>query len=160
MLRTLTSGFLGFDIPNTTVTTWDDKYKDVTFSTTRLSVVAQAVADSLSPSLAPKTVNRTVHIRDTTVTRSTLLAALEKATGSAWTVNHIDQDAVVEESLAKLNAGDFSGIPYLIVGNILDDKSENDFDKRGVVSNELFGIPEADLQSVINEIVAGVRATK
>jgi hypothetical protein len=160
MSRTLESGFLGFDIANTTVTGWDDKYKDVKFSTTRLSVVAQAVADLLSPSLAPKTANRSLYIQDATVSLSDVLAALEKATGSTWTVNHADFDALVEESNAKLGAGDFSGIHYIIVGSILDVRTGSDFDKRGIVINELFGLPEADLQSVIDEIVARVKATK
>lgn len=76
--RTLESGFLGFDLSNNTATSWDDKYKDVKFSMTRLSVVGQTVADSLSPSLAPNNANQSFYIRDATICMSTLLAALER----------------------------------------------------------------------------------
>lgn len=157
------SGFLGFDLANNTATAWDDKYKDVKFSMTRMAVAAQVVVDSLSPSLAPRTANQSFYIRDVTVSLSNLLAALEKATSSTWNVNHIDCDAVVEESMTKLNNGDFSGIRFIIFGNVLDIKSGNNFDQRGIVSNELFGLRDVDLQSIVDEVVArakGAKATK
>lgn len=62
--------------------------------------------------------------------------------------------------MAKLSTGDFSGIRYIIEGNILDIKSEGDFDKRGIVSNKLSELGDADLQSVINETVGSPKATK
>ncbi|KAK2760933.1 hypothetical protein FQN54_002175 [Arachnomyces sp. PD_36] len=156
----LETGFLGFDIANNAANTWDDKYKDVKFASTRRSTVGQAVAEALSPAIAPKTVNQTLFIQDTTATISTLFAALEKSTGSTWTVNKVDYDALVAESMEKLKVGDLSGIGPIIIGNCIDPESGNDFAGRGILSNELLSIPEADLQALVDESVARVKATK
>ncbi|EEH48011.1 uncharacterized protein PADG_04095 [Paracoccidioides brasiliensis Pb18] len=154
------SGFLGYDLANKTATLWDEKYKDATFTGTRLSLIAKAVVQSLSPSIADKTANKVLPIADAAVTPSTLLAALEKATGSTWTRKNVDFDELTKKGLENVARGDFSLVGVLIVGNLLDVQSENDFEARGILENELLGIEGIGLQKVVNEVVAEFNAVE
>lgn len=72
----------------------------------------------------------------------------------------MDLDALVEKSLAKLATGDFSGISHLIVASALDDRTGSDFDTCGVVANEIFDLPDVNLQDAINNIVAEAQNEK
>ncbi|OAT05438.1 isoflavone reductase, variant 2 [Blastomyces gilchristii SLH14081] len=155
--ETLRVDFLGFDIANKTTTFWDERYKNVRFSTARLTLVADAVAQALSPAISPKTANQLLAIRDTTVTFAELLNALEAATGSPWPLNHADLDELVEEGKLKAAKGDFSGVSHMIVRNILDVESGGDFDERGIVSNGLVEVEGWGLQRVVDAVVAEVQ---
>ncbi|PGH27414.1 hypothetical protein AJ80_00892 [Polytolypa hystricis UAMH7299] len=157
---TLKTGFLGFDIANTTAKAWDDKYADATFSATRLPTVAKVVAQSLSPSLAPKTANQYIFVREATLSLRDLLSALEKATGSTFTRNDVDFASAAEEGLAKLSRGDVSGLTYIVISYLINPQSATDFDAAGVVSNHLFDLPEVELQSIVDEVVAEVKNGK
>ncbi|OAX83794.1 hypothetical protein ACJ72_01850 [Emergomyces africanus] len=155
---TLKNGFLGFDIPNKTATYWDERYTNNLFSTARLTLVADAVAQSLSPALAPKTANQVIAVRDATISLADILKALETATGSPWTRNLVDLDDLVEQGKAKIKKGDFSGVPYMIVRCALDAETEGNFDERGIVANELLGVETWGLQKVVDAVVAEVNA--
>ncbi|PGG96566.1 hypothetical protein GX51_07762 [Blastomyces parvus] len=155
--ETLKVGFLGFDIANKTSTFWDERFKNVRFSTARLTLVADAVAQALSPAISPKTANQLLAIRDVTVTFAELLTALETATGSPWPLNHADLDELVEEGKLKAANGDFSGVSHMIVRNILDVESGGDFDARGIVSNGLVEVEAWGLQRIVDAVVAEVQ---
>ncbi|KLJ10722.1 hypothetical protein EMPG_13916 [Blastomyces silverae] len=155
--ETLKGGFLGFDIANKTTTFWDERYKNVRFSTARLTLVADAVAQALSPAISPKTANQLLAIHDDTVTYAELLKALEAATGSPWPLNHADLDELVEEGKLKAAKGDFSGVTHILVRSILDVECGGDFDERGIVSNGLVGVEGWGLQRVVDAVVAEVR---
>ncbi|EER44708.1 isoflavone reductase [Histoplasma capsulatum H143] len=158
--RTLKTDFLGFDIANKTTTFWDERYKNVPFSTSRLPLLADAISQSLAPTISPNTANRVLAIRDVTVTFAEILNALETATGSAWPLNHADLDQLFEESKAKAARGDASGVSHMIVRNILDVESEGDFDERGIVSNELVGVEGWELLRIVDAVVAEVQDKK
>ncbi|EEH37814.2 hypothetical protein PAAG_00735 [Paracoccidioides lutzii Pb01] len=114
-----------------TATLWDEKYKDATFTGTRLPLIAKAVVQSLSRSIADKTANKVLPIADAAVTPSTLLAALEKEIGSTWTGKNVDFDELTKKGFENVAKGDFSLVGVLIVGNLLDVQSENYFEARG-----------------------------
>ncbi|EDN07710.1 hypothetical protein I7I51_04380 [Histoplasma capsulatum] len=158
--ETLKTDFLGLDIANKTTTFWDERYKNVPFSTSRLPLLADAISQSLAPTISPNTANRVLAIRDVTVTFAEILNALETATGSAWPLNHADLDQLFEEGKAKAARGDASGVSHMIVRNILDVESEGDFDERGIVSNGLVGVEGWELQRIVDAVVAEVQNKK
>lgn len=141
-------GFISFNAKEKTATIYP-KYKDVKFSATNLGDVGTAIAQSLSPSIAPKTANQILRIRTLTTSQSELLAAFERATGSKFTVKEVDLDAAVVEAKEKLSKGDFSGMGKLIHAAALDERTGNDFDKAGNVSNELLQLPSLQIDEAI-----------
>ncbi|OJD18746.1 hypothetical protein AJ78_01283 [Emergomyces pasteurianus Ep9510] len=158
--ETLKNGFLGFDIPNKTATLWDERYANNIFSTARLSLAADAVAQSLSPALSAKTANQIIAVRDATLSFAEILKALETATGSKWTLNHVDLDALAKQGLEKCAKGDFSGVRHMIVRCAIDVEAEGNFDERGIVSNELLGVEGWGLQRVVDAVVAEANGGK
>lgn len=152
MNRGLKVGFIAFNAKDKTATIFP-KYKDVTFSATNLGDVGNAVAQALSPEIAPKTANQILRIRTLTTSQSELLAAFEKATGEKFTVTEADLDAEVSEAKEKLSKGDFSGVGTLIVAAALDERTGNDFDKAGNVSNELLQLPSLQVEGAIKALL-------
>ncbi|PGH15689.1 hypothetical protein AJ79_02283 [Helicocarpus griseus UAMH5409] len=154
--ETLKNGILGFSIPTKTATQWDPKYASAKYSASRLSFVASAVAQSLSPALLSQTANQYLAVRDATVSPELLLAALEKTTGTKWTRNVVDMDEVFREGEARVAGGDIMGVVPMIVGNLLDGASGNDFDEGGIVSNGLLGIEGVGLEEIVEGAVREV----
>jgi hypothetical protein len=152
MSRGLRVGFIAFNAKEKTATIFP-KYKDVTFSATNLADVGNAIAQALSPSIAPKTANQILRIRTLTASQSELLAAFEKATGEKFTVKEADLDAAVSEAKEKLSKGDFSGVGTLIQAAALDERTSNDFDKAGTVSNELLQLPSLQVEGAIKALL-------
>ncbi|KAK2812484.1 hypothetical protein FQN50_001485 [Emmonsiellopsis sp. PD_5] len=155
----LKAGLLGFDIPSKTVTFWDPRYTNAKFSATRLDHVARAVAQSLSPTYSAQAANQFIVLRDATFTLATLLKALEEATGGEkWTRNEADLDVLIKESTEKMGKGDFSGIPHIITGLMVDEGCGNDFDEAGRVNGGLVGVEDGlTLKEVVEGIVREVK---
>lgn len=152
MGRGLRVGFIAFNAKEKTATIFP-KYKDVKFSATNLGDVGTAIAQALSPGIAPKTANQLLRIRTLTTSQSELLAAFEKATGEKFTVIEADLDAAVTEAKEKLSKGDFSGVGTLIQAAVLDERTGNDFDKGGNVSNELLGLPSLQVEEAVRALL-------
>lgn len=150
--RGLKVGFIGFNAKEKTATIFP-KYKDVKFSATNLGDIGTAIAQALSPSIAPKTANQILRIRTLTTSQTELLAAFEKATGDKFTVKEVDFDAAVSEAKEKLSKGDFSGVGTLIQAAALDERTGNDFDKAGTVSNELLQLPSLHVEGAIQALL-------
>jgi hypothetical protein len=150
--RGLKVGFIPFNAKEKTATIFP-KYKDTKFSASNLGDVGKAIAQALSPGIAPKTANQILRIRTLTTSQSELLAAFEKATGEKFTVKEADLDAAVSEAKDKLSKGDFSGVGSLISAAALDERTGNDFDKAGTVSNELLQLPTAQVEGAIKALL-------
>lgn len=145
-------GFIPFNAKEKTAKIFP-KYKDVKFSATNLGDVGTAIAQALSPSIAPKTANQILRIRTLTTSQSELLAAFEKATGEKFKVTEADFDAAVTEAKEKLSKGDFSGVGTLIQAAALDERTGNDFDKAGNVSNELLELPSLQVEEAVKALL-------
>ena len=81
------------------------------------------------------------------------MAAFEKATGEKFKVTEADFDAAVTEAKEKLSKGDFSGVGTLIQAAALDERTGNDFDKAGNVSNELLELPSLQVEGAVKALL-------
>lgn len=150
--RGLKVGFIAFNAKEKTATIFP-KYKDVRFSATNLGDVGTAIAQALSPGIAPKTANQILRIRTLTTSQSELLAAFEKVTGEKFKVTEADLDAAVSVAKDKLSKGDYSGVGTLIPAAALDERTGNDFDKAGNVSNGLLELPSLQTEEAIKALL-------
>jgi nucleoside-diphosphate-sugar epimerase len=146
-------GFTGFDLKTHTATVWDNGTN--VWSATNLATVGKAVVSVL---LRPEeTKNRHSFIQSFNVSQNDVLAALEKATGTKWQVNHVDSDERTKTGNELIKQGDFTGFPLLILAVILNGKVDvgSDFTKVAKLDNDLLGLPKEDLQATIDAIVKG-----
>ena len=81
------------------------------------------------------------------------MAAFEKATGEKFTVKEVDLDAAVSEAKEKLSKGDFSGAGTVIPAAALDERTGNDFDKAGNLSNELLELPTLQTEEAVKALL-------
>lgn len=104
-----------------------------------------------------ETKNRYVYIQSFNVSQNDILAALEKATGTKWQVNHVDSDERIKTGKDLLQKGDFKGVGLLIVAANFNGKVDvgSDFTKAAKLDNDLLGLPKEDLQASVDTIVNG-----
>lgn len=101
---------MGFDIPSKSATIFGDG-NDV-WSTTTLAIIGLAVKNAMI--VPEKTANQYIFIDSFTVSQNQVLAALEKATNTAWTATHVDAEKEKAIGLEKMGMGNFSGAMSLI----------------------------------------------
>ncbi|KAI9931457.1 hypothetical protein ASPWEDRAFT_37741 [Aspergillus wentii DTO 134E9] len=151
---TFQRGFLGFDISSNTAS-FDPKYRANTFSASNLDFIGRAVAQALAPSIAPKTANKLLYVRSFTVSQDALLAEVERITGKEWKVETISFEELTKDAREKLKNNDFSRVGALIQDVIFDSATGNDWDIRGVTSNELLELPDKeDLEATLRRVLA------
>lgn len=104
-----------------------------------------------------ETKNRHVWIQSFNVRQNDILAALEKATGTKWQVNHVDSDEQIKIGNELMQQGDWNGFGKLIVAVIFNGKVDcgSDFTKAAKLDNDLLGLPKEDLQDAVDAIVKG-----
>jgi uncharacterized protein YbjT (DUF2867 family) len=142
------NGFLGFDIPNRTVTLYDDGKTRTSGSI--LPNIAKAVVASIHhPEL---TLNKRIFIADATFTQQEALVLFEKYTDTKWTVKHVSTKDTHKEATEKLAKGKFGEafadyIRFLVYSglkvNMLD----------GRTSNKDLEIPTISLDQIVKEAV-------
>ncbi|CAO2651073.1 Nn.00g093700.m01.CDS01 [Neocucurbitaria sp. VM-36] len=142
-------GFLGFNFSDKTATLFDDGKAH--FTGTNLEQIGLALVKSLEK--ADLTKNQYVYISSFRTTQREILAVAEKVTGSKWTVTNVDVKEYIKQAQAKLEKGDFSGIPALIVGATYGVENElGDFSSEGLW-NEKLGLPKENLEDTIKALV-------
>ena len=151
ILRGLKVGFLGFDLQNYTAAIWDSG--NIKFSVTNLSTIGKAVASILLH--ASETANKYIYINSFTTTQNEILAALEKATGKKWKIEHKVTDEQVRIGQEKVAKGDFGGFVGLILGSLYREEAWGDFEKRRELANGLLGLPDEGLEESVEKIVKG-----
>ncbi|KAL5333976.1 hypothetical protein BJX70DRAFT_391753 [Aspergillus crustosus] len=147
----IANGFLGFDITARTATIWDGGNKSFTFTNQK------QLGDALIAILEqPKaTTNQYLYISSVETTQKEVLAALESATSSKWTVNNVTTDTEVSEAIKKLQAGDFSGAFTLVRATSFGDipNLDSNYAKDRVLANELLGLEAENVQQTITRVV-------
>ncbi|KAF2724620.1 NAD(P)-binding protein [Polychaeton citri CBS 116435] len=130
----LQSGFLGYDLAAQTATLWDEG--DSVFSLTNVDQFKLAIISVLERPL--QTANKNLYIASVETSQKEILAALEAATASKWTVTQTTTAKEVSEATEKLGKGDFTGafalvratsfgdIPGLRANYIRDEELAND----------------------------------
>jgi uncharacterized protein YbjT (DUF2867 family) len=142
------NGFLGFDIPNHTVTLYDEG-KVRTSGTTLPNIAKAVVAAIRHPEVS---LNKRIFIADATFTQQEVLALFEKYTNTKWTVKHVstkDKQKEGDEKLAHGNPGEalYNYVIYLVYG----DSKINMLDGR--TSNKDLAIPRISLDQIVKEAV-------
>ncbi|OLN85836.1 NmrA-like family domain-containing protein-like protein 2 [Colletotrichum chlorophyti] len=124
-------------------------------SASTLGRVGEAVVRILKLGVVDATRNRTLFIQSFCITQNELLASLEKATGSKWTVNDVESESFIKEHKKKVDAGDAEAIEDLVfaVGQL-----DADWTKREEFAMEALGLKDEDLDAVVAQIVANPAA--
>lgn len=150
-MQGLTSGFLDFDIPNRAATIWDDGNKRVSV-TNEKELVDALIAVLTQPD---KTANQFLHISSLETTQQEILAELQEATGSTWSVKEISTDEQVREGREKLGAGDFSGALNLVKATLYGDIAglKADYAKAGLLANSLLGLGTDSVKATVKRVV-------
>lgn len=105
------------------------------------------------------TSNKYIFISSYTITQERLFDAVRKATpGEEWIVEHVDSKAAASEGRDKLAKGDFHGIFDLLKYVVFAEGSGDLGDFSRVVSNELLGLEEEDLDADVKTIVEGIKS--
>jgi hypothetical protein len=149
--RGIANGFLGYDIASRNATIWDGGDKKFTF--TNQKQLGDALVSVLRHPQA--TANQYLYVSSVETSQNEILAALEHATSSSWTVNNTTTDAKVSDYTKKLSIGDFSGALTLVratsYGN-LPGLGAN-YAKDRELGNGLLGLPVENLQETIQRVV-------
>ncbi|KAL8727693.1 MAG: hypothetical protein Q9166_005866 [cf. Caloplaca sp. 2 TL-2023] len=145
----LYTGFLGFDLKNHTATIFDAGNAPV--NATNLADVGQSIVSILSK--PDETANKFVFIQSVKTDQNQILAALEKSTGTKWTVNKQSATEARQTGGEKLGKGDMSGIPDLITGGIYSGEPAADYATTRGLTNDLLGLKESPLQELVDQVV-------
>lgn len=142
---------MGFTIPSRAARIYDDGNEPITGTT--IASIGRAVAGILEHPAA--TANRFLRTRSMEVTQNDVLAAFEEATGEKWSVTKVSTKDVLAEGKGKLAAGDRGGMLDLLTVQLFEEGAG-----RSIVAtkedsdNELLGVPEEDLLTVIKGILS------
>ncbi|KAL4938442.1 hypothetical protein BDV06DRAFT_231853 [Aspergillus oleicola] len=152
----IANGFFQFDIASRTATIWDDGNKK--FTLTNEKQLGDAMVSLLKRPEA--TANKYLYISSVETSQNEILAALEKATSSKWTLQHTTTEQQVTEGSKKLQAGEFEGafqlvraIPFGITPGL-----DSNYAKDRPLANDLLGLKEESVQETIQRVVAEFKA--
>jgi len=142
------NGFLGYDIPNRTVTLYDEG-KHLVSATTLPSIGKAVVAVIHHPEL---TLNKRIYIADVTFTQQEALALFEKYTGTKWTVKHMTTEDSYKQGAEYYAKGDFvNGIPAYVRAAVYNGQGASNF--QGKTINKALGLETNSLEQIIKEAV-------
>lgn len=138
-------GFLGFNGSSKTATIYDSG--KATFSTTNLHQIGITAVKALEK--ADLTKNQYVYVSGFQTSQSEILAAAEKASGTKWTVEEKSVKDTIAEGRAKLQKGDYSGIPLLLLGATYEaERQLGDLSSAGLWNDKL-GIPYESFEDTV-----------
>ena len=135
---------------------WDDG--EVTFTATTREHIAIAVRNTL---LKPaETANRILHISSVECSMNDVLATSKKISGSEdWTVTYGDSAEQIAQSKHDRQHGETVGMRMTALGRLallvnLREECEPNYQRRGVLDNELLGIPQLPFEVVLRQAFA------
>ena len=135
---------------------WDDG--KVTFTATTREHIAIAVRNTL---LKPaETANRILHISSVECSMNDVLATSKKISGSEdWTVTYGDSVEQIAQSKHDRQHGETVWVRMTALGRLallvnLREECEPNYQRRGVLDNELLGIPQLPFEVVLRQAFA------
>lgn len=119
-------------------------------SATTLTRVAEAVVRILKLHGDEAVRNKTLFIQSFCISQTQLVQALEKATGTKWTVNDYDSEKFINERREKADAGDFMANEDLVfaIGTLYADWTQRDD-----FAMELLGFEDEDYEKVVAAVL-------
>lgn len=149
-------GFMGFDLKEKKALIYDggNNYTDMTI----LPTVGKAVLGVLQH--PEETANRYVRVNSYYTTQNQILAALEKATGTKWAVEHTTCKEQAAKGKALLAKHDFSGAGPVIFALEYSGADFLNFEKFGLWNDKL-GLPKTNqgLEEEVKKLVEEVNAS-
>ena len=119
-------------------------------STSTLARIADAVVRVLHRADDPRTHNRMLFIQSFNVTQLDILAALERATGTKWKVNHHETEEFIKQHRAKVNAGDSEAIEDIVFAlGVID----SNWEPREDFAMDLLELKNESLDEVVQKVV-------
>jgi len=147
----LEAGWLDYDLKAKRARIFDSgKTK---WSTTTIDTAAATIVRVL---LKPDaTANRAVHVASFTVSQEEVLEALEKASGVAWQVEKITSSQALKKAHELDNADHSEGLKLLILLLLYSDDADRgaNFEKSGLLDNDLLGLPSENMVDVVERLV-------
>ncbi|PVH75067.1 isoflavone reductase family protein [Cadophora sp. DSE1049] len=131
----------------------DSHVEEKAWSTTNTGTVATAVARVL---LKPEeTKNKPIFVSSFTVSQNQVLGELEIATDSKREVRRMTEEAALEKAKKLDNKDHSDGLKLLILMLLYADSTDRgaNFEKSGLLTNELLGLPVENLSDVIARVV-------
>jgi hypothetical protein len=101
------------------------------------------------------TANRYLYVSSVEASQNEILAALEKATESSWTVHRTTTDVEVNDATGKLQKGDFSGALTLVRATVYGDIPGlgSNYARDRYLANGLLGLEEESVEGTIQSVV-------
>lgn len=147
----LEDGWLDFHLKQERVVIYDSGSKP--WSTTTIGTAAASVVKVL---LKPEeTKNKPIFVASFTVSQRQVLDELEKATGSKWEVQKMSSAEALKKAADMGNEDYSEGLKLLILMLLYADDVDRgaDFEKNGLLCNELLGLPAESLAEVVGQVV-------
>lgn len=148
----LDNGFLGYDLKAKTATIWDGG--NTAFTLTNADQLGKSVLATLER--PAETANKNLYVASAETTQNEILAALEEATASKWTVINTTTDQQVSQAMELLGKGDFSGAFALVratsFANTPDLRANYAKDEK--LSNDLLGLKLESVKETVARVVA------
>ncbi|KAL7945012.1 hypothetical protein V8C42DRAFT_324311 [Trichoderma barbatum] len=106
-----------------------------------------------------ETRNRKLYVQSFNPTQLEIVAALEKAMGEKWHIQHVDSKPYLEDAQKRLDSTDERSVLVAIEDIVFVlGALDADWTKRDGYAMELLGLQDENLEDVINEVVAEYRA--
>ncbi|KAJ5220079.1 NmrA-like family protein [Penicillium chermesinum] len=148
----LTTGFLQYDLQKHTAVIWDSG--DKRFTTINEKALGQSVVSVLQH--PAETSNKYLYVASVETSQNELLRALEKETGTKWSVTRVKTDEVVSEAQKQLAAGDFNGafslVRAMVVGNIPGLRAN--YVKDTDLANDLLGLKLETVEETVKRALS------
>ncbi|KAL1850096.1 hypothetical protein Plec18167_005393 [Paecilomyces lecythidis] len=148
----LASGLSGYDFATRTATIWDDG--NTVFTLTNSGQLGRAVVAVLER--PDQTANKNLYIASVETSQNEILAALEEATGTKWTVRNTTTDKEVSESFKKLEKGDYSGLYTLGLATSFGKMPglRANYVRDEDLANELLGLKMESVKETVARVVS------
>ncbi|KAF2741204.1 NAD(P)-binding protein [Polyplosphaeria fusca] len=143
-------GFTGFNLANKKASLIDEGKGH--WIGTNLAQIGLATVKVLEK--AAETKNKHIYISSFTTTQNDVLAALEKFTGSKFTVENTSSKEHAARGAELVSRGDYSGIMLQIQATALGDHGHGDYSSAGLW-NEKLGLPKEDFEATIKGVLEG-----
>ncbi|GLI76808.1 hypothetical protein PoHVEF18_005086 [Penicillium ochrochloron] len=147
----LENGFLQFDLANRAATIWDGGHKSFTLINEK--ALAQSIVSVLQN--PEQTKNKYLYVASVETTQLEILAALENATGSKWTVRETTTEAQLSEARVKLAAGDFEGAFILVRATVFGSTPglNSNYVKEAELANDILGLKLENVEETVRRVV-------
>jgi hypothetical protein len=147
----LERGFLQFQLASRTATIWDGGHKKFTLINEK--PLGQSVVSVLQN--PEQTKNKYLHVASVETTQLDILAALEKATGTKWTIEETTTEAQLSEAAKRLTAGDFEGAFILVRATVFGNSPglNANYVKETELANDVLGLKLESVEETVNRVV-------